>query len=182
MTKQPFFDHDSGSFEDCASRLAAGGVFYGRMANRTKRTDRVKEKFLTVLRQTCNVSEAARSAGIGRRTAYEWRDSDEAFAADWEDAEQEAADNLEREAWRRGVEGVDKPVTYQGEITATFKEYSDRMLELLLKGHRPEKYKDRREITGKDGGPIETKELSDMEFARRTAFALTKGVRDADAT
>lgn len=126
---------------------------------RTTRTDRVKQKketFIEVLRETCNVSESARTAGIARRTVYEWRDADEAFADSWDEAEQEAADKLEREAWRRAVEGIDKPVTFQGEITATYKEYSDRMLELLLKAHRPEKFKDRvsSEISGPNGGPV----------------------------
>lgn len=129
------------------------------MANRSKRTDRVVETFLEVLRKTCNVSEACRKARVARRTAYEWRDADSAFAAAWKEAEDEAADRLEREAWRRGVEGVNKPVTYQGVITATYKEYSDRMLELLLKAHRPEKFKDRvsAEHSGPNGGPIESK-------------------------
>lgn len=110
---------------------------------RTLRPDRARETFLAVLAETCNVSDAARKAGIGRRTAYEWKAADEAFAAAWREAEEEAADKLEREAWRRAVEGVDKPVTFQGAITATYKEYSDRMLEILLKGHRPEKYTER---------------------------------------
>ncbi|TKD50208.1 terminase [Sphingomonas baiyangensis] len=111
--------------------------------HRTVRTDRARETFLKTLRETCNVSEAARAAGIGRRTAYEWREADETFAANWQDAEDEAADKLEREAWRRAVEGTDKPVTFQGAITATYKEYSDRMLEILLKAHRPDKFVER---------------------------------------
>lgn len=113
------------------------------MANRAKRTDTREDRFLTVLRETCNVSEAAKAAGVGRRTVYEWRDADTAFRSSWDEAEQEAADKLEREAWRRAVEGTDKPITFQGAITATYKEYSDRMLELLLKAHRPEKFKER---------------------------------------
>ena len=123
---------------------------------RPARTDRARENFLGVLRETCNVSESARAAGIGRRTAYEWKEAEADFAAEWEDAEQEAADKLEREAWRRAVEGVDKPVTFQGIITATYKEYSDRMLEILLKGHRPEKFVERvrSEHSAPDGGPI----------------------------
>jgi hypothetical protein len=127
------------------------------VANRTKRTAAREKTFFDVLRQTCNVTEAARAAGVGRRTAYEWREADAAFASAWDEAEQEAADALEREAWRRGVEGTDKPVTYQGEITATYKEYSDRMLEMLLKAHRPEKFKDRvaNEHSGLDGKPIQ---------------------------
>jgi len=120
---------------------------------RTERADRARTRFIAVLRESCNVSEAARSAGIGRRTAYEWRDADPKFSGEWDEAEQEAIDKLEREAWRRAVEGVDKPVVHQGAITATYKEYSDKMLEILLKGHRPEKYADRSKIehSGKVG-------------------------------
>lgn len=113
---------------------------------RTVRTDRARETFIATLSETCNVSEAARAAGIGRRTAYEWRDADESFAAEWDEAEQEAADKLEREAWRRAVEGTDKPVTYQGEITGTYKEFSDKMLEILLKAHRPDKFVERSKV------------------------------------
>lgn len=35
---------------------------------------------------------------------------------------------------------------------------------------------DKQELTGKDGGPIQTESLSDAETARRLAFLLTKGV------
>ena len=36
------------------------------------------------------------------------------------------------------------------------------------------------EVTGKDGGPIETKDLSDKEIARRLAFLLAAGARETD--
>jgi phage terminase small subunit len=36
---------------------------------------------------------------------------------------------------------------------------------------------DRHEHSGKDGGPIETRELSPLEAARRLAFAWEKGIR-----
>lgn len=159
------------------------------MAKRTRRTIAREQKFLETLRQTCIVSEAAKIAGIGRRTVYQWREADPEFAAAWDEAEQEAADKLEREAWRRGVEGVDKPVTYQGKITATYKEYSDRMLELLLKAHRPDKFKDRvaNEHSGPGGGPIETRtevshKLAKMDTADLKALraVLENAARKAD--
>lgn len=147
------------------------------MANRSKNTDTRRAKFLAVLRETCNVSEAAKAAGVARRTIYEWRYTDEAFNADWEEAEQEAADRLEREAWRRAVEGTSKPVTFQGRITATYLEYSDRMLELLLKAHRPEKYKERvaTEHSGPGGGPIThvTTNMTPQEAAEAYASTIT---------
>jgi hypothetical protein len=107
-----------------------------------------------VLADTCNVSEACRTANIGRTTAYEWREADPSFAAAWKDAEEAAADKLEREAWRRAVEGTDKPVTFQGVITATYKEYSDRMLEILLKAHRPEKFVEKSKVEHSGGVSI----------------------------
>lgn len=120
---------------------------------RTPRPDRARETFLKVLAETCNVTEAARAAGIGRRTAYEWRQADQVFAADWAEAEEEAGDKLEREAWRRAVEGIDKPIVHKGEITDTYKEYSDRLLEILLKAHRGDKFVDRMrtDLTSSDG-------------------------------
>lgn len=132
------------------------------MSGRTIRTDRARATFLDTLRQSCNVSEAARTAGISRSAAYEWRDADAEFALAWTEAEEEAADRLEREAWRRAVDGTDKPVMFQGRITDTYKEYSDRMLEILLKAHRPEKFVERvkSEVTGRNGGPIQTADVT----------------------
>lgn len=83
---------------------------------------------------------------MSRRSAYDWREADPEFAADWLEAEHTAADKLEREAWRRAVEGVDTPVTFQGRITATYKSYSDKLLEILLKGHKPDKYVERSKV------------------------------------
>ena len=61
--------------------------------------------FLTALRETGNVSAAARRAGTSRSVCYARRRRDTAFAAVWEDALEEAADRLEMEAFRRGVDG-----------------------------------------------------------------------------
>ena len=51
----------------------------------------------------------------------------------------EAADALEREAWRRGAEGVSRPVYQQGREVGVIQEYSDALLIHMLKAHRPEK-------------------------------------------
>ena len=53
-----------------------------------------QEAFLAQLRETGNVSAAARAAGNCRSRCYEWRLRDRVFAAAWADALEEAADRL----------------------------------------------------------------------------------------
>ena len=48
--------------------------------------DERKRLFLSALRQRPNVSEAARSSGLGRRTAYRLRNENADFARAWADA------------------------------------------------------------------------------------------------
>jgi len=102
---------------------------------RTIRTDRARKSFLDVFSESCNVSEACRAAGIGRTAAYDWRNDDETFRKAWDEAEQTAIDKLEKVAWDRATDN------------------SDRMLEILLKAHRAEKYveKVRNEHSGPGG-------------------------------
>jgi transposase len=126
---------------------------------RSIRTDRARAVFIETLRETCNVSEAARTAGVGRRTVYDWKDADAEFSAAWEEAEAEAVDNLEGVVYRRAMAGE-----------------SDRLAEILLKAHRPEKYVERyrAELTGKDGGPVEYRNLSEEEINARLAALAEK--------
>ena len=71
------------------------------MANRTKRTADHKGRFLAILAEGGSVKLAAEKAKIGRRTAYEWREKDAAFAAAWDEAVEAGTDALEDEAVRR---------------------------------------------------------------------------------
>lgn len=117
------------------------------------------ESFLRALSETANVKQACEASGIARQTAYETRARYKAFRSAWEKAEQCATKTvLEPEAVRRAVEGVQKPIYYKGKRVGRVREYSDTLLIFLLKAHDPERYKDRsaHELTGKDGGPIET--------------------------
>jgi hypothetical protein len=99
--------------------------------------------FLTALAEVGNVKEAAKLAGIHRTTAFRAKNADPQFAKKWAEAEQEAADLLEKEAWRRATEGTDEPVFYKGDQCGSIKRYSDNLLMFLLRGARPEKYRER---------------------------------------
>lgn len=119
---------------------------------RTARTSRTVEKgdwknvFLAELAICGIVGSACKKAKIGRTTAYKTRDEDEDFAAAWDAALDTAVDAMEAEAWRRGTKGVLKPVYQSGKEVGHVREYSDTLLIFMLKGARPEKYRDRQQI------------------------------------
>lgn len=100
----------------------------------TIRTDRARENFLRALATSCNVSAACRVAGISRTAAYAWKRDEADFSTEWDDAEAEAIDELEGVAYARAIAGE-----------------SDRMLEILLKGHRS-RYRDKVKLVGGDEG------------------------------
>ncbi len=115
-----------------------------------------KEAFLKALARLGNVSDACRKARVPRRTVYNWRDEDPAFAEAWNEALEVATDALEREARRRAVTGTLRPVYQGGKLVGRIREYSDTLLIFLLKGARPDKYADRvkSEHSGPGGGPV----------------------------
>lgn len=125
------------------------------MANRTKLTAQKKKQFLEELSKFPNVSRACRVLGVTRHCVYDHKAKDEEFAAAWEDAWEHGIDRAEEELYRRAVLGHDKPVIYQGEITDTYKEVSDTALIFLLKGRRGEIFKERSEVSGPGGGPLQ---------------------------
>jgi hypothetical protein len=173
--------------------------------------DETRARFLDKLRETCNVSAACREIGISLSTADNYRKAFPAFAEAWEHAIAEASDNLEQEARRRAMHGIETPVLYQGQPTyilerdrnghiveeeydtgmrdladkpimgrraklsldvngnprvLTIRAYSDSLMALLLKAHKPDKYRENTslELSGKGGGPVQ---LSDVEKAAR---------------
>lgn len=99
--------------------------------------------FLKVLAECGNVREACKAAEIDNKTAYNKRKVDREFASDWQDALDTAADVLEKEAWRRAHDGTEEPVFYKGDVCGTVRKYSDLLLIFMLKGIRPEKYREK---------------------------------------
>ncbi len=112
------------------------------------------DKFLAELRVRGIVKDAARAAHINLSTAYAARRkalsveatrrvaSTANFASRWDEAVEEAVERMDEEAWRRGYDGYNDPVYYRGRLVGDIKRYSDKLLILLLKAHRPEKYRD----------------------------------------
>lgn len=88
------------------------------------------------------VDRACQVVGITRQTAYMWRRDNQAFAAEWDQARAIGLDSLEDEAIRRAYEGVERQVMVGGQLTSV-RDYSDLLTIFLLKGARPERYRER---------------------------------------
>ncbi|HWA79455.1 MAG TPA: hypothetical protein VG848_04000 [Acetobacteraceae bacterium] len=106
-----------------------------------------RARFLKVLAATGNVTLAADAAELPRGSLYHWREHDKNFAAAWAEAIEAATDALEAEARRRALEGVETAIVQGGRLVRddegnplTIRRYSDSLLALLLRAHRPEKY------------------------------------------
>ena len=110
------------------------------------RRDERKRRFIEALKKRGFAQHACVATGIPRRTVYNWYESDEKFARAWDDAVDWSTELAEGELFRRGVEGYDHPVVYEGEITEYYKKYSDAALRLLLQSRKPDVYRDRKEV------------------------------------
>lgn len=114
------------------------------------------------------VLDGCRAAGVSRGAVEHWRETSEWFDTMYAIAIEEAADRIEGEAFRRAVEGYDEPVIYQGMPTVVkdavtgedkqlfVRKYSDALMQTLLKGSRPDKYRDNHKVehVGGAGGVL----------------------------
>lgn len=129
----------------------------------SNRTPERAAAFCAALAETCNVGKACKAIGIGRTTAYEWRDADPVFAEMWDRAMAVGVSALEDEAHRRAFEGVDKPIVHQGVVMDTFKDYSDTLAIFLLKAHAPDKYRENSRIEMAGGVKNELRIVSEFD-------------------
>lgn len=90
--------------------------------------------FLRQLSATHSVSEAARSVGMSRQSAYRLRSrlkgSD--FDLAWDVAFQHGYDNLAHAALERALNGVEMPVFFKGEQVGSYRRYDERLTVALL--------------------------------------------------
>jgi hypothetical protein len=119
--------------------------------------------FIKALSVNANVAAAARAAEVSRQHCYLCRGNDLSFAEEWDAALAIAVEGLEERAWQRArFDSIQYKFTKTGEpilhpITGEpYYEHvgSDTMLLRLLEAHKPDLYKQRKELTGKDGAPL----------------------------
>lgn len=101
------------------------------------------ESFCLHLSRTGSVTYAAARAGLDRRSLYRLKAEDEDFAARWEEALQLGVERLQDDAMKRALDGTERPVWRGGRQVGAVRQYDNRLLQFLLKAHRPETYGDR---------------------------------------
>lgn len=97
---------------------------------RRKLTKKKRELFCEQLARGFSVTRAATAIGVSRQAIYSLRMSDGAFSAAWDEAEERGTDMLEDQLRSMAVDDRN--------VTAVI---------FALKARRPEKYRERRDIT-----------------------------------
>ncbi len=90
------------------------------------------------------------SAGVDRSRHYAWLKESPEYAAAIEEARIEVAGLMEDEAVRRAFRGTLKPMNVGGQVVYVT-EFSDRLLEFLLKCRNRAVFGDRHILTGENG-------------------------------
>ena len=134
-----------------------------------------KRRFLEEYARRGNIGGAARAANVSRSQHWVWLNDPE-YKAAFNDAKEDACDRLIEEAHRRAVEGWD-----EGPI----RKYDSTLLIFLIKGMRPDVYRDnwRGELTHTGSlvvsrGPDLTK-LSNEQLELAEQLALTAAANAA---
>lgn len=98
--------------------------------------------FIEHLADTGSVTRAAMCVGLSPESAYRLRRREDGaeFDAAWEAAIAAATRRLVDVAFERAMDGAEEPVFYKGDIVATRRAPSDRLLMFLLKHHDPMVY------------------------------------------
>lgn len=100
------------------------------------------------------LTTASQKAGRSPFTFRALIDNDPSFKELVEEAYDYFKDTLEDTAYKRAVNGWDEPVYQKGEMVGTIHRYSDRMLEILLRGNRPQKFRDNVKVDANITGGI----------------------------
>lgn len=124
----------------------------GKQAVTDKSADK-KKAFLEALCEKYSVYHSCKTVSIARSTAYEWRKTDTQFADDWDAAIDNAVDALEASLYERAK---------SSDTTAAI---------FLLKGAKPEKYRERYESSQSnfEYAAEDLDQLNDYELERLIA-------------
>ncbi len=123
-----------------------------------------QRKFIEAFYKEGTIADACRETGVTRQAHHGVWMAKEAESGDhvyplyvqmFNDARAALVELAEGQLWRMGVKGTEEPVFWQGQKTShKITKFSVQALDRWLRANCPEKYKERFEHTGADGGPM----------------------------
>jgi len=174
-------------------------------------TDR-QRIFLKVLSVTGQLSSAQDITGTGKWSHHNWLRSDENYRVLYKEAMRMAADRLESEAIRRAKDGVKRLKFYKGQLimvpvrdennNIVYRtdedgnkevvmepyceyEYSDMLMNTLLKGFFPKRYRERQDIKVHNTSDVRVAGLAPQELvddAKRKLEGIYNRLKKSDST
>lgn len=114
---------------------------------KAKSDAQLQAAYLAALPKYFTVTAALAKAGADWARLRRWREMDATFPIREQAARDALADQLEAEAIRRAFKGIRVPVYQGGLLAGHVQQYSDQLLTLMLKAMRPEKYRERSEVS-----------------------------------
>lgn len=147
-----------------------------------------KAIYLQHMRQTGLRYLSAERAGISTSTIEKHKKLDPVFADACEAAKESHTDELIEEAMRRAKDGVSVPIIggkFKDEVITYVQEYSDRLMEVMLKSRR-EEFRGRDKVDGVQTGgvliiPAAQTTMDDWEAAYGEAAKGKTGAPEAEA-
>lgn len=117
------------------------------------------------------MTPACEAACVASSTVYEERKTNAEFAAAWEAAVQAGVDDLEQHAMKLARGEILKGIYFEGERVAQEPVQFEKTLHKALGKHRPE-WRDRTELTGKDGKALIPENLMSRDLESMTEEEL----------
>ena len=147
--------------------LAAGGKAQLRKASKRNWTKAKEERFLSVLAETCNITQAAAGACVSVSGAYQRRKRDAAFRTAWLEAIGAAYQRLEMVLLERAFVGTEKIVRRKDGSEERMVEYPNQLALTLLKMHRDTAVEAVTEVPPDDVEEIRERVLEKLERLRK---------------
>jgi len=116
--------------------------------------DADKRAFIDELNRLPSVAGAAKKSGFTVRSWYCLRARDKSFAAEWDAAIEAGIPALEHAAMVRAFHGVERPIFQNGQRVGSELVMSDRLAEVLLRAHKPERYSEKLMVAGQVNGTV----------------------------
>ncbi len=146
-----------------------------------------KLRFLIAFSATPVMRVATKIANVSANSVYAWRKNDEAFKEGFEIAREIGVIAAESEAWHRAVDGTVEDVygnlgqNLGTGVVGQKRVKSDGLMMFMLKAAAPEKYRERVEHSGPNGGPIPVMAVHSVVVDPKDALPALSKVTDIDA-